>query len=240
MKRLILIAMTLLLVNCVANNAPDSQTQIKERLKANYDELADAEVSASAVKPLYEIKIDNTTLYTVDGDQIIVGLIYDNQKRLITPVYQRSFLPEQTPAPAQNPKTDLSFLDLPAAVKIGNGTHTVIEFTDVECPFCKRAETFFPEDVNATRYIFFIALDFHPGARPKAIHILCSSDKAAAYRDIMQDKIPTPLLECDEGKTLFELHKNYAEKLFISGTPMFYVDGALVEGADPAIVNMLR
>lgn len=241
-KKLIFTALTvILLTSCVtadkAKPSADDVSQIKARLDSHFTEFVGAEITVSPVKPLYEIKVDNTTLYTIDGDQIIAGLIYDKDKRLITPVYQRSLVPNRV-EPAQVQKADLGFLDLSTAVKVGSGSHTVIEFTDVECPYCKRAEAFF--EANATRYIFFIALDFHPNAKPQAIHILCSGDKAEAYKAIMQGNIPNTLLDCEEGRKLFELHKSYAERLAITGTPMFYVDGVLVEGADPAIVNMLK
>ena len=63
-------------------------------------------------------------------------------------------------------------LDLTKAVKIGNGKTMVIEFTDPDCPFCRKAEAYLQKRTDLTRYIFFIPLKSHPASKGKVQYIL--------------------------------------------------------------------
>ena len=73
-------------------------------------------------------------------------------------------------------------LDLDKAVKVGSGHTMVIEFTDPDCPFCRKAEAYFRNKPGVTRYIFFIPLSSHPASKGKVQYILSAKDKARASR----------------------------------------------------------
>jgi len=45
-------------------------------------------------------------------------------------------------------------LDLSKALVIGNGPKTVIEFTDPDCPFCRKAASYFANRTDVTKYVF--------------------------------------------------------------------------------------
>src|SRR5574340_1146888 len=46
-------------------------------------------------------------------------------------------------------------LPLDKAIKIGDGGTTVIEITDPDCPFCRRASAYLSAKNDITRYVFF-------------------------------------------------------------------------------------
>lgn len=75
------------------------------------------------------------------------------------------------------------------AVKIGNGKNIIIEVTDPDCPFCRKASDFFAKRNDVTRYIFFLSLTkLHPNAEKKSRFILSSKDQTQAHKDVMSGK----------------------------------------------------
>jgi thiol:disulfide interchange protein DsbC len=139
-------------------------------------------------------------------------------------------------------------LDLSKAIKIGSGKVEVIEVTDPECPFCRRAEDMLSSvSGDITRYVFFMPLPFHKKAEPLACFILSSKDKEAIYRDVMVGKYDNSSnLKCDDKvKSLLSEHKEISMKMGIQGTPTFFVktksgEYIRVNGADPNLVNIIK
>src|SRR5664279_763010 len=85
--------------------------------------------------------------------------------------------------------------DFSKAITIGSGPKTVVEFTDPDCPFCRKASKYFEGRRDVTRHVFFYPLARHPKAREKAQFVLSMPDKARAYHDVMSgkmDSIPLP------------------------------------------------
>ncbi|WP_224983378.1 thioredoxin fold domain-containing protein [Geomonas agri] len=125
-------------------------------------------------------------------------------------------------------------LDLGKAVKVGNGRITVIEFTDPDCPFCKKAEAYFQKRSDVTRYIFFIPLKIHPASKGKVQYILSAKDKEKAYLDVATGKLDkwkqsevTP-----EGIALQQAHEQIAKEQGQNATPIFIIYGSVVRGFD--------
>ncbi len=130
-------------------------------------------------------------------------------------------------------------IDTDLGIKIGNGKKEVIEFTDVDCPFCKRAEDFF-KNADVTRYIFLYPLDiYHPDAAMKSVHILCSADPAEEYIKVINGHI-SEFNSCREGEETLKIHRAYGARLGVSGTPFFRIDGTDINGADPKIAEMIK
>ena len=82
-----------------------------------------------------------------------------------------------------------SDIDLSKALVIGNGPKKVIEFTDPDCPFCRKASAYFHNRHYITRYVFLNPLTMHPNARPKAQYILSGRDKARLYHEVMSGMV---------------------------------------------------
>lgn len=127
-----------------------------------------------------------------------------------------------------------SDLDLDKAVKVGTGKIMVIEFTDPDCPFCRKAEAYFQKRSDVTRYIFFMPLAKHPASKSKVQYILSASDKAKAMREVTSDDFDTKKLSqiTAKGKKLQKEHEEIARANKITSTPTFVIYGRIVEGFD--------
>ncbi len=130
-------------------------------------------------------------------------------------------------------------IDKSIAIKIGSGKKEVIEFADVECPFCRRAENFF-KDADVTRYVFLYPLDsIHPHATAWSIHILCSDDPAEEFEKVMHDQVKE-FKDCEKGRQALMRHVAQGDKAGVSSVPSFRINGETVNGADPKIMDMIK
>ena len=138
---------------------------------------------------------------------------------------------------------------------------TVVEFSDFQCPFCKRMQSTiselrqkYPDNVN-WRFKDLPLVSIHSGAQYAAEASRCAGeqDKFWEYRDALfnearvTDEIHPGLAEkLGLDKTAFEAcltSRKYkeaveadseeAQSLGITGTPAFIVNGILISGAQP-------
>jgi thiol:disulfide interchange protein DsbC len=132
-------------------------------------------------------------------------------------------------------------LDLGTALKIGTGKTMVIEFTDPDCPFCRRGAAFFKGRTDVTRYIFFNPLPMHPHAREKAAFILSSPDPAGSYEEVLSGKldktgIPAPSAA---GTRLLEVQMATAREEGFGSTPTYIICGRIIHGFDQQKIEQL-
>ena len=130
-------------------------------------------------------------------------------------------------------------LDLDKALKIGTGKTTVIEFTDPDCPYCRKAYQYFLTRPDVTLYIYFTPLSSHQNARQKAQYILSSDDRERAYAEVMSglfDAAP-PEGGTEKGKKLLEEQMAIAKKMGVVEVPVFMVYGRIVKGFDPGKIE---
>lgn len=125
-------------------------------------------------------------------------------------------------------------LDLDKAVKVGTGKIMVIEYTDPDCPFCRKAEAYFQKRKDVTRYIFFKPLAKHPDSKSKVQYVLSAGDKAKALREVSSDDFDTKKLSqiTAKGKKLQKEHEEMVRANNITSTPTFVIYGRIVEGFD--------
>lgn len=127
-------------------------------------------------------------------------------------------------------------LDLSKALVIGHGPKTVIEFTDPDCPFCRKAAAYFANRPDVTKYVFFMPLAKHPEAKRKVQYILSHSNKAKAYHEVMAGRLDSAdtrtLPVTARGIKLQEQQQEIASKMKINATPTFMINGRIIEGAD--------
>jgi len=123
-------------------------------------------------------------------------------------------------------------IDFSKAVTIGSGPNVVVEFTDPDCPYCRKAAMYFENRQDVTRHIFFFPLARHPKAREKVRFALSAPDKARAYHDIMSGRLDSAqiLPATPEGTRLQEQHLEIARKSKINSTPTFMINGRVIEG----------
>lgn len=207
-------------------------------VQKRFNGIGDVSISDSAVKGVKEVAIAKTgeVFYTDEtGNYVFIGALLgkDNEnltKQRIDENNKRKFKAEYS-----------SLIDRNIAIKIGSGKHEVIEFTDVDCPYCKQAETMFASpDIDATRYVYLTPIDtLHPEAAAKSVHILCSADPAAEYIKVMNGEVKE-FESCEKGTTLLAKHKELGEKLNVQGTPHFFVNGTRISGLSPEIFEQIK
>lgn len=124
--------------------------------------------------------------------------------------------------------------DFSKAITIGNGPKTVLEFTDPDCPYCRKASKYFENRSDVTRYVFFYPLPRHTRAKEKARFVLSMPDKAKAYHDVMSGKMDSaPTLQSTpEGIKLQEEQLEIAKKQKVDSTPTFMINGRVIVGFD--------
>jgi len=125
-------------------------------------------------------------------------------------------------------------IDLDKALRIGTGKTTVIEFTDPDCPYCRKAYQYFLTRPDVTLYIYFNPLSSHQNARQKAHYILSSDDRERAYAEVMSglyDSVP-PAGSTEKVKKLLEEQVAIAKKMGITEVPVFMVYGRIIKGFD--------
>jgi len=125
-------------------------------------------------------------------------------------------------------------IDTSKSITIGNGAKIVYEFTDPDCPFCRKATTYFDGRTDVTRHIFFFPLRNHPRAKEKAQFILSMPDKAKAYHDVMSGRMDAapPLSSTPGGIKLQEDQLEIAKRNKVNATPTFIINGRIIEGFD--------
>jgi len=195
-----------------------TKTAIEEIFKKVFPGVPFDSIKPTDIKGVYEVSKGSEVIYFIpDPGYLFVGDIIGKEGKSLTEVRKGELVVEK----AKN-------LPLEKAVKIGSGKNTIIEFTDPDCPYCRKASEFLEQKKDVTRYIFFFPLPMHPDAENKIKHIFCSEDKAKAYEDAMKGKFDDQKYEkCDkpEAAELLKLHKELAGKMGVNGTPFFIING---------------
>jgi len=139
-------------------------------------------------------------------------------------------------------------------------TVTIVEFSDYECPFCKRAEPTVQQVLKTygdkVRFVYrHYPLEFHAKARPAAEAAECANaqgkfwefhDKVFASADLSETKLKAIAGEIgldqakfDEclakkgGKDAVDKDMADASSVGVTGTPAFFINGRMISGAQP-------
>jgi thiol:disulfide interchange protein DsbC len=138
--------------------------------------------------------------------------------------------------------TWLAGLPLDKAIRIGSGSHVVIEVSDPDCRFSRRMSRYWSMRTDVTRYIFLVALKNHPEAPQKARYILTAADRAAAYREVFSGGLDFDETKLDrhyDDGGLLEVHREAAARLGAVDTPTYFVNGVMVRGAKVSEIEQL-
>lgn len=140
-------------------------------------------------------------------------------------------------------RVDFSKLPLKDAIVIkkGDGAKKLVMFSDVDCPFCRRAYKWLKTQTNYTLYVFLYPLSIHPKSAGKSVQILCAKDPEAAMERALTDK-DIGSGQCEAGKKELAKHKAVGEKVGIDGTPLFVTaTGKKITGLQiPALESYLK
>jgi thiol:disulfide interchange protein DsbC len=232
-----IIAVVLFLIMAGLLSTPGFSQTPSESLKKAFPKIKFDNLSPSTIKGIYEVSSPNGILYYApEAECILIGEIISKDGRNLTEIKHQELL-------SSNIKGKLKEIPYDKAIKIGTGKHTIIEITDPDCSYCRRASAFLSKRTDVTRYVFFYPLPMHPNAKDKALYALCAKDKAKAYEEVMTGKFDdTPPKVCDDPQMadILKAHMELAERLGIKGTPFFFVDGkTAVFGADIQLLEKL-
>ncbi len=213
---------TVLVWSCASQAAPLIEKP-EVALRKAFPGLPFDSIGQTDIQGLYEVVSgSNIFYYYPEKDYLFVGEIYVPPGRSIT-------------ADKKNELAASRMKDLPLdkAVKIGNGKNVVVEFTDPDCPFCRKAYEFLKNRTDITHYTFFTPLA-HPGAITKVYYILAAADKVKAYQEMFEGKSAVePAGGYSETvKKLAQEHLSLGRTAGVTGTPTFYINGKLIVGAD--------
>jgi thiol:disulfide interchange protein DsbC len=219
-------------VNAYAESDPCAGVAEKfdaEAAKNGQKEFKVDAVRQSPVKGLCEIQAGTNIVYFAPADNLIVsGNIFDFRGRNYTKEKIEALTNESLG------KT-LSKLPLDKAITVGKGPVQVIEITDPDCPFCRRASLWLDGRSDVTRKVFFAPLA-HPHAIEKVKVILAAKDPEAVYHAYMHgehDKdAAVPAVTDEKAKAMADEHLKLANSAKVSGTPTFFINGTVVIGAD--------
>jgi thiol:disulfide interchange protein DsbC len=203
--------------------ASGDAVKVDSSLRAAFPQVQFDSITPSEIPGLYEVVSGQNILYYYPAkDLIVAGDIFGKDLKNHTA--------ERKGGLAAKLVRDFP---LDKAVKIGEGKHVVIEFTDPDCPYCRKASEYFTKRTDVTRYVFFAPLA-HPAAITKIQYILGAPNKAEAYDQMMLgQEIPASAKPASEEiKALAQEHLALGKKVGLQGTPTFFVDGQQVVGAD--------
>ena len=217
-----------------AAEAAKPQQSPEEAFKKNFPNIKYDAINPTAIKGVYEIVVGtNIGYFSPETGYLIIGEIRDSTGASITANRKAEIVASKA-----------KDLPLDKAIKIGSGPSKVIEFTDPDCPYCRKASTFFSGKTDTTRYVFFMPLPMHPDAENKAKWVLCAEDRAKAYEEVMSGKLDKEKYETCKKPEVDETLKSYkdvAAKMGINSTPFFIVNGKAISGADiPKLEEALK
>jgi protein-disulfide isomerase len=157
------------------------------------------------------------------------------------------------------PTVDVAIGDAPVKGK-ADAPITIIEFSDYECPFCKKVEPTLQQVLKTygdkIRFAYRnYPLPFHQQARPAAIAALCANDQgkfwpyhdklvaasdlsAANLQQIASDagldrKKFDECVKAEKFAAVIDADLKAGQEAGVNGTPAFFINGRMLDGAQP-------
>ena len=144
-------------------------------------------------------------------------------------------------------------VNLKKALKIGDGPVKVIEFANIDCPFCRAAEKFFSEPEIAkkvTRYVFLIPQpSIHPHSTAMTLYYFTKAgDKPISQVSLLNKimvghiyqtkfgNIAPKIKVSKEAVERLSYDTGLANKYSIFGVPFFIVNGKVVDGINISLI----
>jgi thiol:disulfide interchange protein DsbC len=219
----------------VGNSSEEKVTAATDSFEHDFPNVKFTKILESGIEGLYEVIMGaNIVYYAPAAHKVIAGDVFDTSGLNVTAEKRQMLLTLQEAETAKLIDT----LPLDKAIKIGNGRNIVVEFTDVDCPYCRKVEEFFKNREDITRYVFLLPLDhIHPRSAAKSREVLCAKDPAKAYETAMGGGFDKAELKgCgSREKDIDEVLSRYkaaAGAMGVEGTPVMWVNKKQVTGAD--------
>jgi thiol:disulfide interchange protein DsbC len=126
---------------------------------------------------------------------------------------------------------DMSITKGKEAFTFGSGSDEYILFTDLECPYCKKFEAYFPQlEKHVKIRVFFYPLSFHKNAKDLSIYVMSQSTPQKMINAYLTVNAQSPefigrsIDKNTEAKLTTKLQEQMqvAQKLNIAGTPTLF------------------
>jgi len=233
MKRVVFLVVFLMFWSC--NTSADVNKVKDFEVVKNF--LSKAQVEFTEAKDMgsvFEVvvsrgKAKNIVYVTKDGKYLLLGELIDKDIKNIT----RERVLEIN-------KVDFSTIPFGDALEIkkGTGAKKLVMITDVNCPYCRKANEWLKTMNNYTLYVFFMPLS--QPSQEKTIKVLCSKDIVSALHEAKEGK-ELSAAKCEAGEARLKKHIEFAQGLGVTGTPLFILEsGKRIEGFNqPALEDYL-
>ena len=197
-----------------------SQNEVKK-----IEELELFKRAQISVKKAYDVEDFYLLKVVIQGNSDELYLTKD-KKNLIA----GEIINTQTGAKLEVP-ADVSGLAGKEALTFGSGSDEYFLFTDPECPYCKKFESYFPQiEKNVKIRVFFYPLDFHKNAKDMSMYIMSKKTNAEKIKAMLSININDEDYKNRNysNKELAELETSLAsqiaiaQKLEVRGTPAVF------------------
>jgi thiol:disulfide interchange protein DsbC len=226
---------TFCILMIVAAGSPLQAATPEESFRKSFPDIPLESIKQTDMPGIYEIVANGRVAYYAPAQRyLIIGDVINVEKKNLTQERNEEILAQQ-----------IKTLPLKNALKMGSGPHTVVEITDPDCEFCRKASEYFAKRKDLTRYVFLYPLPSHQNAEAKIRYIFCAKDRIKAYEEAMTGKLDDMKFKpCDStaATELVKAHKEIGDKARVQGfgTPMFLIDGQAVRGFNqPQIEKIL-
>ncbi len=205
--------------------APVRAASPEESFRKSFPNLRADGIRPSGVNGLYEVVSGSRILYYAPGHEyLIYGPMVTREGRNLTEERVLEILEQ-----------GLKKVSLEKALRIGAGPHKVIEITDPDCTYCRQVSAYLSGRNDVSRHIFLFPLAMHPNAEAKVRQIFCAEDRGKAYEEAMTGKLDdmkfTPC-KTAAAEDLLKAHREIGDRVGVTGTPLFLIDGQVILGAD--------
>jgi thiol:disulfide interchange protein DsbC len=214
---------------------------VQEQLNKIFPNFKVSEVNATDIPGIYEVIGESgQILYYSPKGYLLFGEIWTVAGKSITGERMQAIQSKKV-------QEILSSIPFDKAVKLGNGSKTVIEISDPTCPYCRMASKKIDEYKDVTRYVFFMPIHGEDSIK-QISYIICSKDPEKAYHEAYSGKIDNQVKtmnitnECKaKMDKILSDHQILAQKLNVRGTPFFIIGKTPVPGANiPLIESLLK
>ncbi|MEA1990507.1 MAG: DsbC family protein [Pseudomonadota bacterium] len=235
-----LVSSAILLTAAPMIHAADDTSAIQERLQTIIpNDAKNAEITATPVPGLYQIKIGMTVVYmSKDGKHLVNGNVID--------LDTNKNLTKQTQNKARKLAlsniAESSMIVYPAKGGKDKAKHTITIFTDIDCPYCTKLHKEIPALNEAgvnVRYLAYPRSGMGSPSYFKAVSVWCAKDPLKSMDDAMVG-LPPENKQCQNP---VRDHMMQAQVFEVKGTPNIILDnGDLLPGYVPAkdLIKLLK
>ena len=205
---------------------------VTDKLKKDFPDFVFDSVIESPIKGIYAVTYANQSIvyYIPKSGILLTGEMIAKGGTNLTEDIRSDILTRR-------------FKDVPLekGIKIGEGKHAVVVFTDPDCSFCRHGALYFSDRTDVTQYIFFWPLSHD--ARHKVRQILCAEDRVKVYEETMvgvyDGREDISICTDPDVDNLMAEHRALAERMGFTGVPVYFINGKAVHGANIPMINSL-